>query len=51
MLENYLPILIFLIIGGILGMAVPTLGYILGPKRPDAEKLSSYECGFPPFGG
>jgi len=49
-LENYLPILIFLIIGGVLGIAVPTIGYILSPKRPDPEKLSPYECGFAPFG-
>ena len=25
------------------------LGYLLGPKRPDAEKLSPYECGFEAF--
>jgi NADH-quinone oxidoreductase subunit A len=49
MLENYLPVLIFLIIGGILGFIVPTLGFILGPRRPDPEKNSTYECGFPPF--
>ncbi|HSW93876.1 MAG TPA: NADH-quinone oxidoreductase subunit A [Gammaproteobacteria bacterium] len=49
MLENYLPILIFMIIGGLLGMAVPLIGYILGPRRPDPEKTSPYECGFPPF--
>jgi NADH-quinone oxidoreductase subunit A len=50
MLENYLPILIFMIIGGLLGVLVPTIGYILGPKRPDPEKLSTYECGFNTFG-
>ncbi len=50
MLENYLPILIFMIIGGLLGMAVPLIGYLLGPKRPNPEKTSPYECGFPPFG-
>lgn len=49
MLDNYLPILIFLIIGGGLGLIVPTLGYILGPKRPNSEKNSPYECGFEPF--
>jgi NADH-quinone oxidoreductase subunit A len=49
MLENYLPILIFLSIGVGLGLAVPAIGYLLGPKRPDPEKLSSYECGFNPF--
>ena len=24
-------------------------GFIIGPQRPDAEKRSSYECGFEPF--
>lgn len=50
MLENYLPILIFMIVGGALGMIVPLVGYILGPKRPDPDKLSPYECGFNEFG-
>lgn len=49
MLENYLPIFIFMIIGGLLGLAVPLIGYILGPKRPDPAKDSPYECGFAPF--
>jgi len=48
-LDNYLPILIFMIIGGLLGMAVPLIGYLLGPKRPNPEKTSPYECGFEPF--
>jgi NADH-quinone oxidoreductase subunit A len=50
MLDNYLPILIFMIVGGALGMLVPLVGYLLGPKRPDAQKLSPYECGFTEFG-
>ncbi|MDR3491523.1 MAG: NADH-quinone oxidoreductase subunit A [Gammaproteobacteria bacterium] len=49
MLQNYVPILIFMIIGMLLGVIVPTLGYLLGPKRPDSAKLSSYECGFDSF--
>lgn len=49
MLDNYLPILIFMIIGGLLGCAVPLIGYLLGPKRPNPEKTSPYECGFDPF--
>jgi NADH-quinone oxidoreductase subunit A len=49
MLENYVPILIFMIIGGLLGLLVPTLGYLLSPKRPDPAKLSPYECGFDAF--
>lgn len=49
MLQNYLPILIFMIIGGVLGLAVPLIGYILGPQRSYPAKDSPYECGFPPF--
>jgi NADH-quinone oxidoreductase subunit A len=49
-LDNYLPILIFMIIGGVLGMLVPIIGYLASPKRPYPEKLSPYECGFDPFG-
>ncbi|HSN72198.1 MAG TPA: NADH-quinone oxidoreductase subunit A [Steroidobacteraceae bacterium] len=49
MLENYLPILIFLGIAGVLGVLLLGLGFLLGPRRPDAEKLSAYECGFEAF--
>jgi len=49
MLENYLPILIFLIIGLGLGAVMFALGYFIGPNRPDAAKQSPYECGFEAF--
>lgn len=49
MLQNYLPILIFLMIGGVIGVIALILGYALGPKRPDAAKNSPYECGFEAF--
>ena len=49
MLENYLPILIFLIVGILVGGVVVALGFLLGPQRPDSEKLSPYECGFEAF--
>lgn len=49
MLQNYLPVLIFMILALAVGIFAPMLGYILGPKRPDPEKLSSYECGFDAF--
>lgn len=49
MLENYLPILIFMIVGVVVGVAPPTLGFILGPRKPDSEKNSPYECGFEAF--
>ena len=49
MLAEYLPILIFLGVAGALGVLLITLGWLLGPRRPDAEKLSAYECGFEAF--
>lgn len=50
MLENYLPILIFMVIGVILGVVPLVIGKLLGPSRPDPAKLSPYECGFDAFG-
>ena len=44
-----MPILIFLAISGLLGVVLLSLGFILGPSRPDSEKLSPYECGFEAF--
>lgn len=49
MLANYLPILFFIGFGLGIGFLVIALGYLLGPTRPDKEKLSKYECGFEPF--
>ncbi len=49
MLENYLPILIFMAVGLIMGAVVMAIGYLLGPQRPDSEKGSAYECGFEAF--
>jgi NADH-quinone oxidoreductase subunit A len=49
MLENYLPILIFIILGVLFGAVPILLGYVLGPNKPDSEKLSPYECGFEAF--
>ncbi len=49
MLENYLPILIFIAIGVAVGVGAIAAGFVLGPRRPDSEKLSPYECGFEAF--
>ncbi len=48
-LAEYLPIVIFLAVAIGLAMAVVLIPYIVAPKLPDEEKLSSYECGFEPF--
>lgn len=49
MLENYLPILIFMAVGIALGVIAPLLGYLLSPKKPYPAKTAPYECGFKPF--
>ena len=49
MLEEYLPILIFLGIAAGIGVVLLVLGFLLGRGDKDSEKLSAYECGFEPF--
>jgi len=49
MLENYLPILIFMAVGIAVGVALYAVNRVLSPSRPDSEKLSPYECGFEAF--
>jgi len=48
-LENYLPILIFIGLGIVFGAAPVALSMLAAPNKPDAEKLSPYECGFEAF--
>ena len=48
-LANYLPTLLFLIVATGIGIALMVAGRFLGPRRPDAQKLSPYECGFEAF--
>ncbi|WP_374320643.1 NADH-quinone oxidoreductase subunit A [Aquabacterium sp.] len=48
-LENYLPVILFILVGVGVGVAPQLLGFLLGPRRPDAEKNSPYECGFEAF--
>ncbi|MDQ1362245.1 MAG: NADH-quinone oxidoreductase subunit [Pseudomonadota bacterium] len=50
MLENYLPVLIFICIGLATGVVMVLLGgFVLAPRKPDAAKNSPYECGFEAF--
>lgn len=49
MLENYFPVLLFIIVGLAIGVAPLVLGRVLAPNQPDAAKLSPYECGFEAF--
>jgi NADH-quinone oxidoreductase subunit A len=49
MLEQYFPVLLFILVGVGVGMLMLTLGRLVAPNRPDPEKLSPYECGFEAF--
>ena len=49
MLAEYFPILLFIAVAIAIGVAPMVLGKLLGPSRPDPEKLSPYECGFEAF--
>ena len=49
MLAEYFPILLFIAVAVVIGVAPMVLGKLLGPTRPDPEKLSPYECGFEAF--
>ena len=49
MLEQYFPILLFIVVGLGVGLMLLTLGRIVAPNRPDPEKLAPYECGFEAF--
>ena len=48
-LDQYLPVLLFILVGSLVGIGPLVLGYILGPNRPDEAKNSPYECGFGAF--
>jgi NADH-quinone oxidoreductase subunit A len=48
-LENYLPILIFLVVAILVGGGALAAGFVLGEHRPDAAKNAPYECGFEAF--
>ena len=48
-MENYFPILMFVLVGVAVGVLPIVMGFLLAPSRPDSEKLSPYECGFEAF--
>jgi NADH-quinone oxidoreductase subunit A len=48
-LFGYLPILVFIIIAAVLGIAMVGGSLLAAWQKPYPEKLSAYECGFEPF--
>ena len=49
LLLEYLPILIFLGLATAMACVMIGASWLVGPRRPDPEKLSAYECGFDAF--
>jgi NADH-quinone oxidoreductase subunit A len=53
MLTNYFPVLLFILVGlafgGVLTITGKVLSGLIGVNRPNAAKLSPYECGFEAF--
>ena len=47
MVESYLPVLVFLALGTLVGAAFTMLNRVLGPRRPNPTKSEPYECGLP----
>jgi len=48
-LAEYFPVLLFIVVGIVFGGVLRGVGWFLGPRKPDSEKLSPYECGFEAF--
>ena len=52
-LDQYLPVLLFILVGVGVGVAPQVLGRLIsmgiGVHKPDAAKNSPYECGFEAF--
>jgi NADH-quinone oxidoreductase subunit A len=49
LLLAYLPIIVFVGVAGLIGLALLVSAFALAYKQPDPEKLSAYECGFNAF--
>ena len=50
LLNQYLPILIFLGIAGAVSAIMIAASWIVVRQKPDRDKNSAYECGFDAFG-
>ena len=48
-LQNYLPLVVFVAVAGVIGVALLIAPFLVAFQQPDPEKLSAYECGFNAF--
>jgi NADH-quinone oxidoreductase subunit A len=49
LLSNYLPVVLFIGLSGLIGLALLVAPFLVAFKNPDPEKVSAYECGFDAF--
>lgn len=49
LLLDYLPLVVFIGISLVIGMALLLVPFMVAFRQPDPEKLSAYECGFNAF--
>ncbi|NMG40037.1 NAD(P)H-quinone oxidoreductase subunit 3 [Chelativorans sp. ZYF759] len=49
LLQDYLPIVIFIAVAAVIGIALIAAPFLVAYRNPDPEKLSAYECGFNAF--
>ncbi len=47
MLRSYLPAIVFLVLGGAVGVTFTVLNSVIGPRRATPHKQDPYECGLP----
>ena len=47
MLRDYLPAIVFLILGGLVGALFSVMNIFVGKRRPNRSKQEPYECGLP----
>lgn len=43
---NYIPLLMTMVFAALVPFILITADYLLGPKKPDSRKTTTYECGF-----
>src|SRR5450759_202040 len=48
-LQNYLPLVVFIGVASLIGLALLVAPFLVAFQQTDPEKLSAYECGFNAF--
>ena len=49
LLLAYLPLIVFVGVASVIGLALLVVAFVVAYKAPNPEKLSAYECGFNAF--